>query len=165
MKRLLLEAKEMKEASPDQKLAPEQLLRVRRRYRALLSRAEKACGMPQGRPGERQGRPRRKPGGPQKASGKTMALIRRLRELEEEALRFLAEPIPFTNNVAECLLRMNKVKSKISGCFRNVDDGRDFCLIRSYLYTVAVLLITAFSKNLHLLPSPQTEGSSGDSCF
>ena len=155
MKRLLLEAKEMKEASPDQKLAPEQLLRVRRRYRALLSRAEKACGMPQGRPGERQGRPRRKPGGPQKASGKTMALIRRLRELEEEALRFLAEPIPFTNNVAECLLRMNKVKSKISGCFRNVDDGRDFCLIRSYLYTcighgitASEALITALSGRL-----------------
>ncbi len=143
MKRLLLEAKEMKEASPDQKLTPEQYRNVRRRYRALLSRAEKACGMPRGTPGERQGRPRRKPDGPQKASGKTMALIRRLRELEEEALRFLAEPIPFTNNVAECLLRMNKVKSKISGCFRNFDDGRDFCLIRSYLYTCIEHGITA----------------------
>ena len=154
MKRLLLEAKEMKEASPDQKLAPEQYLRVRRRYRALLSRAEKACGMPRGTPGERQGRPRRK-GGARKASDKTMALIRRLRELEEEALRFLAEPIPFTNNLAELMLRMNKVKSKISGCFRNFDDGRDFCLIRSYLYTctghglsVSEALMTALSGRL-----------------
>ncbi|MCR5258616.1 MAG: IS66 family transposase [Desulfovibrio sp.] len=155
MKRLLLEAKEMKEVSPEQKLAPEQYLRVRRRYRALLSRAEKSCGMPRGTPGERQGRPRKRKGGARKASGRTMALIRRLRELEEEALRFLAEPIPFTNNLAELMLRMNKVKSKISGCFRNFDDGRDFCLIRSYLCTctehglsVSEALMTALSGRL-----------------
>ncbi len=30
---------------------------------------------------------------------------------------------------------------------------------------VSVPLFTPFSKNLHMLPSPQTEGSSGDSCF
>ena len=137
MKRLLLEAKEMKEASPDQKLAPEQYLRFQRRYRALLSRAETACGMARGRPGEKQGRPWRKPDGQKKASDKTMALIRRLREHEADVLRFLAEPIPFTNNEAEEKLRMNKVKSKISGCFRSFDDGQNFCLIRSYLYTCA----------------------------
>lgn len=135
MKRLLLEAKEMKEASPDQKLEPGQYLRFRRRYRALLSRAESACGMARGVPGERQGRPWGTPGAPLTASAKTRALIRRLREHEEDVLRFLAEPIPFTNNLAEYMLRMNKVKAKISGCFRNFDAGRDFCLIRSYLYT------------------------------
>ncbi len=155
MKRLLLEAKEMKEASPDQKLTPGQYLNFRRRYRALLTRAEKACGMPKGTPGTKQGRPRKKPGGTQKASAKTRALIRRLRELEEEVLRFLAEPIPFTNNLAECMLRMNKVKAKISGCFRNFDAGRDFCLIRSYLYTciehgiaASEALMTALSGRL-----------------
>ena len=135
MKRVLPEAKEMKESSPEQKLTPGQYRRFQRRCRALLTRAEKACGMPRGTPGERQGRPAREPGGTLKGSAKTRALIRRLRELEEEVLRFLAEPIPFTNNPAGNMLRMNKVKAKISGCFRNFDAGRDFCLIRSYLYT------------------------------
>ena len=94
-------------------------------------------------------------GGRQDQGAKTRALIRRLRELEEEVLRFLAEPIPFTNNLAEYMLRMNKVKAKISGCFRNFDAGRDFCLIRSYLYTcighgiaASEALMTALSGRL-----------------
>ena len=84
-----------------------------------------------------------------------MALIRRLREYEADVLRYLAEPVPFSNNEAERLLRMLKVKSKVSGCFRNFDDGRDFCLIRSYLYTctghgltVSEALLTALSGRL-----------------
>ena len=44
---------------------------------------------------------------------------------------------------------------------RLLDDGVPFLVKRN----VSVPIITPFSKNLHMLPSPQTEGSSGDSCF
>ena len=73
--------------------------------------------------------------GPPKQS-KSRNLLNRLRNFEDDTLRFMENPIvPFTNNRAENDLRMTKVQQKISGCFRSLKGARIFCRVRSYLLT------------------------------
>lgn len=64
-------------------------------------------------------------------------LLRRLREFNDQVLRFASDPtVPFTNNIAEQTVRMPKVKLKIAGCFRTLAGARGFAAIRSYLSTL-----------------------------
>jgi len=82
---------------------------------------------------------------------KSRALLERLRNFEDDTLRFMArEDIPFTNNQGERDIRMTKVHQKISGCFRSEQGAEMFCLIRSYLSTCRKQNISA-SEALNLL--------------
>jgi len=115
----------------------------RKRYRGLLEEAEKECPAPDET--KRKGIKGRVP------RSKARNLLERLRDFENDVLRFMdEEDVPFSNNQAENDLRMTKVQQKISGCFRSFDGAKIFCRIRSYLSTCRKQGLTA-SKALRLL--------------
>ncbi|WP_435274099.1 IS66 family transposase [Psychrobium sp. nBUS_13] len=82
---------------------------------------------------------------------KSRALLERLRDYQDDVLRFLTSTaVPFTNNQGENDIRMTKVHQKISGCFRSMQGAEMFCLIRSYLSTCRKQYVSA-SLALELL--------------
>jgi transposase len=102
-------------------------IEAREKYRMILETAEKECPPPPEKPPDKRGRA---------AKSKARNLLERLRDYEDDVLRFMTDrDIPFTNNLAERDLRMAKVQQKISGCFRSWDGARTFCRIRGYLST------------------------------
>ena len=94
--------------------------RVRARYHAILAKGR-----------------RRHPGCPGKqAQSKAANLLDRLEGYDLSVLAFLVHPeVPFTNNQGERDIRMEKVRQKISGCFRALHGARVFARIRSYIST------------------------------
>ncbi|MGL5741719.1 MAG: IS66 family transposase, partial [Legionella sp.] len=64
-------------------------------------------------------------------------LWERLTQFENSVLMFAKlQHVPFTNNRAECDLRMGKVKQKVSGCFSTEKYAQAYCRISSYLQTM-----------------------------
>jgi len=103
--------------------------RWRMKYRRILRQADKECPPPQEDPPEKKVRGR-------VARSKSRNLLERLRDYEEDVLRFMENPLaPFTNNQGERDLRMVKVQQKISGCFRSMSGAEIYCRIQSYLST------------------------------
>lgn len=89
-------------------------------------------------------------------------LLKRLDDYASDAMRFTTDPaVPFTNNLGERTMRMLKVKQKTSGCFRTVRGAQNFCVIRSYLATLAkqgrdlldALVLTALGKPPDPMPT------------
>jgi hypothetical protein len=57
---------------------------------------------------------------------------------QADYLRFARDlRVPFDNNEAERVIRMSKLRIKVSGCMRSMTGAETFCLIRSYLATAA----------------------------
>ena len=78
------------------------------------------------------------------AKSKSRNLLERLRDFENETLRFLTEPlVPFTNNQGENDIRMTKVKENISGGFRTLENAGIFCRVRGYILTCQRLGVSA----------------------
>jgi transposase len=110
-------------------LPEDQAAHYREQYRAILEQGEIECPPPP----ERQQTDRKK--GRLKRS-KSRNLLERLRNYEQETLRFMTDvDIPFTNNQGENDIRMTKLQQKISGCFRSKEGADIFCRVRSYLST------------------------------
>ena len=109
-------------------LTVDQAGHYREQYRAVLAKAEQECPLPHEPEGtKRRGRIKRT---------KSRNLLERLRDYEQETLRFMTDvDVPFTNNQGENDIRMTKLHQKISGCFRSQEGADFFCRIRSYLST------------------------------
>ena len=102
--------------------------KYRLKYRALLKQGDIECPEPV--------RPKKKGKRGRIKRSKSRNLLERLRDYEQDTLRFMDnEIVPFSNNLGENDIRMTKVQQKISGCFRSMDGAQIFCRVRSYLST------------------------------
>lgn len=100
--------------------------KYRQKYRNLLKNAQVECPEPI--------RPKKKGKRGRIKKSKSRNLLERLRDYENEVLRFMEiDYVPFTNNLGENDIRMTKVQQKISGCFRSMDGAMIFCRVRGYL--------------------------------
>jgi transposase len=138
-----------KEAKRPQ-LASATLQRYRNRYRRLIAAGYRAnpAPQPQERKDGQRGKLKQHP---------ARNLLDRLCKYESEALAFTYDfNVPFDNNLAERDLRMNKVKQKVSGCFRSIAGAKAFCRIRGYISTVRK---HGFNTLDYLLKVFQTDGS------
>lgn len=69
---------------------------------------------------------------------KRHALASRMAVREADYLRFASDlRVPFDNNEAERVIRMSKLRVKVSGCMRSMKGAQTFCVIRTYLATAA----------------------------
>jgi len=67
---------------------------------------------------------------------KRHALAARMRDRADDYLRYAHDlRVPFDNNEAEQVIRMAKLRIKVSGCMRSMTGAENFCAIRSYLAT------------------------------
>jgi transposase len=74
---------------------------------------------------------------PGRKQTKTRNLLVRLRDRDEQVLRFARDlSVPFTNNQAERDLRPAKTQLKISGCHRSDTGARAWTRVRGYISTV-----------------------------
>ena len=97
-----------------------------RRYDRIITTAYRENPEPEAIPGKRGRRKR----------GKVLALIDRLQKYKDAVCLFIKNfAVPFDNNQAERDLRMVKVKTKVSGCFRTDEGCQDFLNILAYTST------------------------------
>jgi transposase len=125
--KLLIKIKEQAERSPTGTVDQRWQGRYRKKYRLLIDLGLKNNPPAVKQDGSIRGRT---------AQSKTVNLLLRLRDKEDEVLRFMThQHARFDNNQAERDLRMNKVRQKVSGGFRSVEAGKQFMNIRSFIAT------------------------------
>lgn len=101
--------------------------KFREQYQKILEQGDSECPKPPPKEKGKRGRVKKT---------KSRNLLERLRDFEDETLRFMeTDYVPFSNNAGENAIRMTKVQQKISGCFRSFDGARIFCRVRGYLAT------------------------------
>lgn len=99
------------------------------RFRQIIQMGDTQMPLPSSTPNQSKKRGREK-------KSKERNLLERLRDFENDVLRFMVEAdVSFTNNRGENDIRMTKVQQKISGCFKSMDGAKIFCRVRSYLLT------------------------------
>jgi transposase len=127
---LLVEAKEVSEADPNNCLAEEdpKLASIRFRYDVLIEE-----GLEENPPLPDQANDLKK----KKRGRRKQSKAKNLLDYKEDVLAFLTHSlVPFDNNQGERDIRMAKLKQKISGCFRGPDGGVIFSRIRGYVSTL-----------------------------
>ena len=73
-----------------------------------------------------------------KLQKKRNALATRMRDRADDYLRFARDlRVPFDNSEAERVIRMSKLRIKVSGSMRSMAGAETFCAIRSYLATAS----------------------------
>ena len=81
-----------------------------------------------------------------KKKSKVLNLISRLENYKASVCLFINSLcVPFDNNQAERDLRMIKVKTKVSGCFRSKEGAQEYLTIMSYIGTAHKHGINAFT--------------------
>ena len=90
-----------------------------------------------------------------KKKGKILALVERLANYKASVCLFIHNfNVPFDNNQAERDLRMIKVKTKVSGCFRTEEGARDYLKIMSYVGTAHKQGYNAYEAIKNAISSP-----------
>ena len=126
---LLLEMKKVKDEAVEKgkdSLSYYHYHKFDKKYDELIEQARKENPLPETTE-KKRGR---------KKKGKILALVERLANYKASVCLFIHNfMIPFDNNQAERDLRMIKVKTKVSGCFRTEEGAKDYLKIMSYIGT------------------------------
>ena len=126
---LLLEMKKVKDKAVEKgkdSLSYYHYHKFDKKYDELIEQARKENPLPE-TTAKKRGR---------KKKGKILALVERLANYKASVCLFIHNfRVPFDNNQAERDLRMIKVKTKVSGCFRTEEGARDYLKITSYVGT------------------------------
>ena len=105
-------------------------------YDAIIKTAYEENPLPE-TPANKRGR---------KKKSKVLNLICRLDNYKESVCLFIKNLcVPFDNNQAERDLRMVKVKTKVSGCFRSEEGAQEYLTIMSYIGSARKHGINAFT--------------------
>jgi len=127
LQKLLLEINQAVRAAANGVLPEAEIETYKKQYREILHQGEAECPQPPPKELGKRGKQKKE---------FSRNLLERLRDFEDDTLRFMTEAIvPFTNNQGENDLRMTKVQQKISGCFRSREGAKIFCRIRGFLST------------------------------
>ena len=138
-RRLLLDMKKSRDEAVQEhrdELSSQQLSKFDTEYDDIIKTAYEENPLPE-TSAKKRGR---------KKKSKVLNLICRLVNYKASVCLFIKNLcVPFDNNQAECDLRMVKVKTKVSGCFRSEEGAQEYITIMSYIGSARKHGINAFT--------------------